>query len=141
MQLNDQTEDATEAAVKEMNANAAKSRCDTMAYKFEVPAGSKLYKDDDVNLNYGSASLKGKMMEDKVCLDPNGVRCASKVSFLALYDAQGLGTFDGILGLSNHHSESKKGMNFVQQLKESGVIKNALISFDVNQNSSTASFG
>lgn len=106
-----------------------------------MPADSKLFKEDDVSLNYGSASLKGKMLEDKVCLDPVGLRCASKVSFLALYDAQGLGAFDGILGLSNHHSESKKGMNFVQQLKESGVIKNALVSFDVNQNQSIALFG
>jgi len=44
--------------------------------------------------------------------------------FLALYQAKGLGSsVDGILGLANHHDPAKKHFNFVQQLKDSGIIK------------------
>jgi len=48
------------------------------------------------------------MHQDQLCIDPIGNRCAKKMQFLALYEAKGLGNdIDGILGLSNHHDESK----------------------------------
>lgn len=58
-----------------------------------------------------------------------------------MYEAEGLGSFDGILGLSNHHSEAKNGLNFVQQLKANGVISEAMVSFSVAPGDSFAMFG
>ena len=45
------------------------------------------------------------------------------------------------MGLSNRHDKSKKGLNFIQSLKDNGVIQKAIISFSVNGNDSYALFG
>lgn len=96
-------------------ANAeTQSRCDTSAYNIKASAEATPMKEDFLNLNYGTAHLKGYLYQDKVCIDPIGNRCASKFEFLALYEAKGLGNdYDGILGLSNHHDSAKKNSNFV----------------------------
>jgi hypothetical protein len=61
---------------------------------------------------------------------------------LALFDAKGLGEgVDGILGLSAHHDESKKGSSFVQSLKNAGVIDKAVVSFSIAPGQSYALFG
>jgi hypothetical protein len=62
----------------------------------------------------------------------NDNKC-SKFKFLALYKAQGLGKgSDGILGLSPHKDPSKKQMHFLWSLKNSGIIKEAIVSFSIN---------
>lgn len=95
-----------------------------------------------MTLNYGSAKLKGKLYQDKLCIDPIGNRCTQSFEFLSLFDAQGLGgDIDGILGLANHKDTEKRHLNFVWSLKDNGVIDKAVISFSVAKDSSYAMFG
>ena len=61
---------------------------------------------------------------------------------MALYEAKGLEPgIDGILGLSNRHDKTKKSLNFIQSLKDNGVISQAMISFSVSNQGSYALFG
>ena len=55
-----------------------------MAYIINDAKQVKETKNDFLTLNYGSASLKGYMYADKVCIDPLGSRCAKDFQFLAL---------------------------------------------------------
>jgi len=129
-------------AVKKMEDNAKKSKCDTQAYAIKQENEVKDMKSDFLSLKYGSADLGGFLYQDKLCIDPLGSRCAEHFQFIALSKANGLGQdFDGILGLSNHMSESKKSANFIQSLKKSGVIDKAVVTFSVNSNGSYALFG
>lgn len=50
--------------------------CDTQAFKSDMLVQDSVLSKEDVALEYGSASLKGKMFTDKVCIDPMGERCA-----------------------------------------------------------------
>lgn len=93
-------------------------------------------------MNYGSAKLKGKLYQDKLCIDPIGNRCTTGFEFLSLYEAKGLGgDIDGILGLANHKDTKKRHLNYVWQLKDKGIIDKAMISFSVAKNESYALFG
>lgn len=128
-----------------MDASAgaeAQCRCETTAYNINASTEATPMKEDFLNLKYGTAQLKGYLYTDKVCIDPIGNRCASKFEFLALFDAKGLGEgVDGILGLSQHHDESKKGSSFVQSLKNAGVVDKAVVSFSIAPGQSYALFG
>lgn len=95
-----------------------------------------------MNLNYGSAQLKGKLYKDKLCIDPIQNRCSSDFQFLALYDAEGLGSdIDGILGLANHKDTEKRHLNFIWSLKDNNVIDKAVVAFSTAPNGSYAQFG
>lgn len=133
----------TEQALMSASASTeSMTRCDTSAYNINASSEASPMKEDFLNLNYGTAHLKGYLYQDKVCIDPIGNRCASKFEFLALFDAKGLGEgVDGILGLSAHHDESKKGSSFVQSLKNAGVIDKAVVSFSIAPGQSYALFG
>jgi hypothetical protein len=98
--------------------------------------------EDSLNLNYGSAHLRGRLYNDKLCIDPIGNRCSNTFEFLSLYEAKGLGAeVDGILGLANHKDTKKRHNNFVWSLKDNGIIDKAIISFSVSNNGSYALFG
>ena len=97
---------------------------------------------DTVSLNYGSAKFKGKLYQDKICIDPIQNRCTNNFELLALYDAQGLGAdVDGILGLANHKDTEKRHLNFVWSLKDNKVIDQAVVTFSTAENGSYALFG
>lgn len=81
-----------------------------------------------MKLDYGSAKVRGQLFQDQVCLQ--GAACA-KQDFLALYQAEGFENEDGVLGLAMHPDEDKKHLNFVWQLKNSGAISHAMVSFSV----------
>ena len=51
-------------------------------------------------LDYGSASLKGTLETDNVCLDTTGDMCVSDFEFFMITQQTGLNGNDGILGLS-----------------------------------------
>lgn len=134
--------DPTLDAVRKLEDNAKKSKCDTQAYAIKQDHEVKDMKSDFLQLKYGSADLGGFLYQDKLCIDPLGNKCAENFQFIALSKANGLGAdFDGILGLSNHMSENKKSANFIQTLKQSGVIDKAVVTFSVNSNGSYALFG
>jgi hypothetical protein len=136
------TNEIEEEAVKQMALNELKPRCSSMAYNLNASSEAKRIPEDAVSLAYGSASMQGYLFQDRVCIDPLGNRCNPKFQFLALFQSDGLDKgIDGILGLSNHHDKSKKGLNFVQSLKDSGVISKACVSFSVAPNNSYALFG
>lgn len=138
IQIGDSNE---EQAAEEIEKNAKASRCDTMAYNIGAASGSEI-KEDDVTLNYGSAHFKGRLMKDKVCIDPIQNRCSDGFQFLALYRAKGLGSdIDGILGLANHKDSEKRHNNYIWSLKDNKVIDKAVISFSVASNESYALFG
>ena len=61
--------DDTEQAAAEIEKSQSKARCDTMAYKSTGGTGKEA-KEDDVTLNYGSAHFKGRLWNDKICIDP-----------------------------------------------------------------------
>jgi hypothetical protein len=134
--------DSTQEAVQKMEDNSKKAKCDTQAYAIKQECEVKDTKSDFLQLKYGSADLGGFLYQDKLCIDPLGNKCADHFQFIALSKAKGLGAdFDGILGLSNHMSADKKSANFVQTLKQSGVIDKAVVTFSVNSNGSYALFG
>lgn len=113
-----------------------------MAYNLAQATEVKKVSSDSVQLNYGSAHLKGYLYEDKMCIDPIGNRCAGGFEFLALYDAKGLSSdIDGILGLANHKDSKKRHLNYVWALKDQDVIKEPIVSFSVTPDDSYALFG
>lgn len=132
-----------EPIVKKMETwGPPKPRCKSEAYKLAQSGEAKEIQEDSVNLNYGSAQLKGKLYKDKVCIDPIQNRCSANFEFLALYDAEGLGAdIDGILGLANHKDTEKRHLNFIWSLKDNGVIDKAVVTFSTAPNGSYAQFG
>jgi hypothetical protein len=128
--------------VKEETWGPPKPRCKTEAYNLAQSLDSKEIPEDTVNLNYGSAQLKGKLYKDKLCIDPIQNRCSANFEFLALYDAEGLGSdIDGILGLANHKDTEKRHLNFIWSLKDNNVIDKAVVAFSTAPNGSYAQFG
>jgi hypothetical protein len=51
---------------------------------------------------------------------------------VALYQAKGLDDTDGVLGLAVHPDVKKRNLNYVWQLKNSGIIDRAVVSFSVS---------
>lgn len=77
-----------------------------------------------------------------MCIDPLQNRCSANFQFLALYDAEGLGTdIDGILGLANHKDTEKRHNNFIWSLKDNKIIDQAVVAFSTNEKESYAQFG
>lgn len=70
-------DDSTTEAVKKLQANSKKPKCDTQAYAIKTENEVKDMKSDFLQLKYGSADLGGFLYQDKLCLDPLGNRCAS----------------------------------------------------------------
>lgn len=68
------------------------------------------------NLDYGSAKISGKLVNDQACLDANHTACTT-FNFLALYQAKGLDDIDGVLGLAVHPEKDNRDLNYVMQLK------------------------
>jgi hypothetical protein len=91
---------------------------------------AKKLKLDIQKLDYGSAKLEGKMYRDRTCLDELKTACA-KFNFLALYQAKGLDDIDGILGLAVHPDAKKRDLSYVWNLKNKGIINNAIVSFSI----------
>ena len=61
----------------------------------------------DKKLEYGSATLSGKIYSDRICVDKDKHAC-STFEFLALYQAVGLDDIDGVLGLAVHPDSKRK---------------------------------
>lgn len=85
---------------------------------------------DDEHLDYGSAKLQGKLYQDRTCIDQNKTSCAN-FEFLALYQAIGLDDTDGVLGLAVHPDPKRRNLNYVWNLKNSGLIDRAIVSFSI----------
>lgn len=85
---------------------------------------------DDEKLDYGSAKLAGKLYTDKTCIDANKTACTN-FEFLALYQAVGLDDTDGVLGLAVHPDIKRRNLNYVWNLKNSGIIDRAIVSFSI----------
>lgn len=80
-------------------------------------------------LDYGSAKVRGQMYKDNICL-PGSSKC-SKMEFVAIYQADGFDHEDGVLGLAMHPDKDKEHLNYVWELKKSGQIDRAMVSFSV----------
>ena len=76
-------------------------KCKSTAYVSKESDTSKKMGGDDEKLDYGSAKLQGKLVQDRTCIDQNKTACTN-FEFLALYQAQGLDDTDGVLGLAVH---------------------------------------
>ena len=117
-------------------------KCKSTAYSTKASTSEKSLKEDE-KLDYGSAKLAGKLVEDSACLDGNKTAC-TKFDFLALYQAQGLDDIDGVLGLAVHPEKERQNLNYVWNLKKHGLIDNAMVSFSIagpGQEGSYANFG
>jgi len=106
-------------------------KCKSEAYNIKKSESAKAMGGDDEKLDYGSAKLQGKLYQDRTCIDGNKTACTD-FQFLALYQAQGLDDTDGVLGLAVHPDAKRRNLNYVWQLKNSGMIDNALVSFSIS---------
>ena len=121
--------DAVTLSYKPENKDVRK--CKSTAYMTKESDSAKAIGGDDEHLDYGSAKLQGKMYQDRTCIDGNKTACTN-FQFLALYQAVGLDDTEGVLGLAVHPDAKRRNLNYVWQLKNSGVIDNALVSFSVS---------
>ena len=83
-------------------------------------------------LRYGSATLAGLMVRDRVCLlneEPLAV-CADDFEFLVMTKAKGLNGNDGILGLSPPDSDN--GPSYMEALYKQGKIDEEVATFWIN---------
>jgi len=86
---------------------------------------SNYYNDE---LNYGSASLKGYVGSDKVCLTTtNPDTCSENFGFFQITEETGLDGLDGILGFSP--AVTNNGPSFMKSLHEDGKIDKMIASF------------
>ena len=107
-------------------------KCKSTAFQTKGSSSYSLVQNaDDEKLDYGSAKLSGKLVQDKTCLDSEQKACTN-LEFLALYQAIGLDDTDGVLGLAVHPESKRKNLNYVWQLKNSGVIDRAIVSFSIS---------
>ena len=105
-------------------------KCKSTAYSTRESTTAKSLNETE-HLDYGSAKLQGKLYQDRTCIDANKTACTD-LEFLALYQAVGLDDTDGVLGLAVHPDSKKKSLSYVWQLKNSGMIDNALVSFSIS---------
>lgn len=103
-------------------------KCKSTAYNVGESTSAKAMGGESEQLDFGSAKLNGKLYQDKTCAGQSKEACAN-LEFLALYQAKGLDDTDGILGLAVHPDANKKALSYVWQLKQQGIINNALVSF------------
>jgi len=107
------------------------SKCKSISYNIAQSSTSHALGGDDEKLDYGSAKLQGKLYQDQVCADGNKTSC-TQFDFLALYQAKGLDDTDGVLGLAVHPDKTKQNLNYVWNLKNKGMIDQAIISFSTS---------
>jgi len=95
--------------------------CYSQYYDHEKSDTSKVGFSDYDNvrsLNYGSATLKGRMYTDDVCLDPESPStCASQFGFFVFNSQTGADGEDGLLGLGPDNKKTY-GPNFIKFLKD-----------------------
>ena len=61
-------------------------------------------------------------LDEKDCID---------IQFIALYKSEGIFNYDGILGFAPINPDNPFPFNFLKELKETGLIENAMISFSL----------
>ena len=80
-------------------------KCKSTAFTTKKSVTDKMMGEDE-KLDYGSAKLAGKLVNDNACLDGNKTACTN-FNFLALYQAAGLDDIDGVLGLAVHPEKER----------------------------------
>ena len=88
----------------------------------------------DFTQTYGSASLTGYKFHDTVCLigsdqDPNQNSCIKQFEFMAISSQKHLN--DGINGILGLGADLKAAPSLFDNLKKSGIIKEAMFSFSL----------
>ena len=120
-----------------------------MSYNAEWSKSGILTNHKARKINYGSCGLQGFEWKDFACLNPlktsnltksseavtkalDAAKCTD-FNFVALYKAFGLQAYDGILGLSpiKKTFPERLKFNYLNSLKENGVIDRAMISFSL----------
>jgi hypothetical protein len=95
-----------------------------------------------LDLHYGSGSAYGYNAHDSVCISETV--CADDFSLMVVGDQSGLGGLaaSGIVGLSPKHG-SKRGDLFIEKLKKTGAIDEAVFSLMINMkdDNSKVTFG
>lgn len=83
-------------------------------------------------MKYGSATLTGSMLADRVCLSDysDSQTCVSDFGFFLITKQTGLSAYNGILGLSPNSGSN--GPSYVGALYSQGLIQEETVSFQLN---------
>jgi len=120
------------------------TNCQTCSSNAYNPAASTTAGGSELTtkqLDYGSASLKGYLGSDQVCLASE--MCVNNFQFFVITWQSGLSGYDGILGLSPP-DEAQNGPSYTKALYSQGIIDKEEVTFWLNfygNETSTATFG
>ena len=123
--------------------------CSDVVYDVKKSTSAREVQDEAITVSYGSAKLRGSLIDDKTCLMPVDIKsdASEKDKDQALDDGQcfnidliamkswtGIhaGT-NGILGLSPKKDETYRKRHILWAMKNSGTIKDAMVSFSISQ--------
>ena len=95
------------------------SSCGSQYYDPSESTSFKVVQTQDMELDYGSANLVGKLASDRTCLSET--TCVNDFEFFVITHQNGLTGYDGILGMSPA-DEAQNGPSYVKALYDQGII-------------------